>query len=71
LLPRRISTAESRALVRLLVGLHLGNHEVVLALDGPGAAELTEWSEEFHLAPSLRRIAGALPMGEVGHVARQ
>jgi len=56
---------ESRARVRLLVGLQLGNHEVVLVLSGPGDADLTAWRQEFHLEPSLRRISGSLPMGDV------
>jgi Glycosyl transferase family 2 len=62
------SSHQSRALVRLLVGLHFGNHEVVLALDGPDDADLTAWSDDFHLAKSPRRIDGALPMGNVRSV---
>jgi len=62
--PQDLSAA-SRALVRLLVGLHFGDHEVVVALDGPSDADLAAWSEEFHLAMSLRRVAGELPMGAV------
>jgi len=60
--------AESRAQVRLLVGLQFGNHEVVLVLIAPGDADLAAWSEEFHLEPSLRQVSGSLPMGDVRSV---
>jgi cellulose synthase/poly-beta-1,6-N-acetylglucosamine synthase-like glycosyltransferase len=57
--------AESRALVRRLVGLQFGNHEVVLVLNAPGDADFAAWRDEFHLEPSLRQVSGALPMGAV------
>jgi hypothetical protein len=60
--------AESRALVRLLVGLQFGNHEVVLVLVAPNDADFAAWGEEFHLEPSLRQISGSLPMGDVRSV---
>jgi cellulose synthase/poly-beta-1,6-N-acetylglucosamine synthase-like glycosyltransferase len=39
----------ARGLVRRLVNLHFGRHEVVLALNGPSDAALAQWTEEFHL----------------------
>jgi hypothetical protein len=60
--------AESRALVRLLVGLQFGNHEVVLVLNAPDETEFAAWREEFHLEPSLRQVSGGLPMGDVRSV---
>jgi cellulose synthase/poly-beta-1,6-N-acetylglucosamine synthase-like glycosyltransferase len=62
------ASVESRALVRLLVGLEFGNHEVVLVLNAPGDADFAAWSEEFHLELSLRQVSGSLPMGDVRSV---
>jgi cellulose synthase/poly-beta-1,6-N-acetylglucosamine synthase-like glycosyltransferase len=62
------ASPESRALVRLLVGLQFSNHEVVLILNAPRFVDLTLWTEEFHLEPSLRPIPASLPMGTVESV---
>jgi hypothetical protein len=58
------SGAKSRALTRRLLGLTFGNHEVVVALNAPPAADLAAFREEFHLEPSLRPIAGAPAMAK-------
>ena len=43
------ASAASRAIVRRLLDLHFGKHEIVLVLDAPGVEELGCWVEEFHL----------------------
>ena len=51
---------EIRDLVRRLLGLHFGQHEVVLVIDGPTDAQLATWVEEFHLVPSGRPHTGTV-----------
>ncbi len=55
----------ARVFTRRLLGLHFGDHEVVVALNGLPDTELAAWREEFRLASCDRPIAGALPMGKV------
>ena len=50
----RDASAETRGFIRRLLGLHFGQPEVVVVLDGPSAADLDLWTEEFHLVPSNR-----------------
>ncbi len=45
----RDATPEARGLVRRLLDLHYGRHEVVVALDGPSDADRDRWIEEFRL----------------------
>jgi hypothetical protein len=64
---------EARARARRLLSLTFANHEVIVALraaslQAPAKAasdDLASWREEFGLEPSLRPVAGALPMGNV------
>lgn len=62
--PRNASD-ESRARARQLIGLTFGNHELVIALDGPNDAEFAFWRQEFNLAPTKRPTAGILKSAEV------
>lgn len=50
----RDASPETRGFVRRLLGLHFGQHEVIVVLDGAPAADLELWTEEFHLVPSSR-----------------
>lgn len=50
----RDAAAETRGFIRRLLGLHFGQHEVIVVLDGATAADLELWTEEFHLMPSSR-----------------
>ena len=62
--PRNASD-ESRARARQLNGLTFGNHELVIALDGPNEAELNFWRQEFNLVPTKRPTAGPLTTATV------
>ena len=56
--PRAFGPA-ARALTRRLTGLHFGNLEVVVALNGAGESDLAAWREEFRLKPSQRPMGSA------------
>ncbi len=56
---------ESRALVRRLLDLHFGRHEVVLVLDDPPPAVLERWIQEFHLYRQERVVPQDLPSAAV------
>ena len=57
----RDATAEARALVRRLLSLHFGKHEVVLVLDGPSDAARAAWVEELRLLREERSEVRDLP----------
>ncbi|MEO8371287.1 MAG: glycosyltransferase [Candidatus Solibacter sp.] len=59
------ASATSRAMVRRLLNLHYGNHEVVLVLDGLTAPELQTWIEDLRLAPQDRGWPLQVPAAEV------
>jgi len=59
------ASPESRSVVRRLLDLHFGRHELVLVLDGPPDAELELWIEEFHLFRQERTVPQDLPAGAV------
>ena len=59
------ASPESRALVRRLLDLHFGRHELVLVLDGPSEAELERWVQEFHLYPQQRIVPEGLPTAAI------
>ena len=59
------ASSESRSVVRRLLDLHFGRHELVLVLDGPPNAELERWIEEFHLFRQERTVPQDLPAGAV------
>jgi hypothetical protein len=59
------ASPESRSLVRRLLDLHFGRHELVLVLDGPSNAELEQWIEELHLFRQERIVPLELPSGAV------
>jgi cellulose synthase/poly-beta-1,6-N-acetylglucosamine synthase-like glycosyltransferase len=56
---------EAREFVRRLLDLHFGNHEVILVLDGPGAAAMEAWTREFRLRRSPRSAHRTLPASDV------
>jgi hypothetical protein len=58
LAPRTFGPA-ARTLTRRLLGLHFGNLEVVIALNGPPETDLAAWREEFRLTPSKRPLGDA------------
>ena len=62
--PRDASDA-SRTRARQLNGLTFGNHELVIALDGPNDAEFHFWKEEFNLVQTKRPAAGPLSSAAV------
>jgi cellulose synthase/poly-beta-1,6-N-acetylglucosamine synthase-like glycosyltransferase len=47
---------DTRALVRRLLDLHFGRHELVLVLDGPSQVELDRWTQELHLTRQERVV---------------
>ena len=49
------ASPESRALLRRLLDLTFGRHEVVLVLDGPSALDLDRWIQDFQLSPAGTR----------------
>ncbi len=59
------ASAKSRALVRRLLDLHFGKHEVVLVLDGPDQEERSCWVREFHLYRQERVVPEDLPMAAI------
>ena len=59
------ASPESRALVRRLLDLHFGRHELVLVLDGPGQVELERWVQEFHLSRQERVVPEGLPTAAI------
>ena len=59
------ASSESRSVVRRLLDLHFGRHELVLVLDGPPNAELERWIDEFHLFRQERTVPQDLPAGAV------
>lgn len=52
------ASPETRAFIRRLVGLHFGQHEVIVVLEENSASNLGAWTEEFHLVRSNRPFAG-------------
>jgi len=58
-------SAASRALVRRLLNLHYGNHEVVLVLEGLTSADLRMWVEDLRLVPQDRAWPLRVPAAEV------
>lgn len=61
----RDASDESRARARQFIGLTFGNHELVIALDGPNEAEFAFWRDEFKLVPTKRPTAGPLSSAPV------
>jgi cellulose synthase/poly-beta-1,6-N-acetylglucosamine synthase-like glycosyltransferase len=59
------ASPDSRALVRRLLDLHFGRHEVVLVLDEPGQLELEPWVQEFHLFRQERAVPENLPSAAI------
>jgi hypothetical protein len=59
------ASPESRALVRRLLNLHFGRHELVLVLEAPGPLELDRWVEEFHLYLQERVVPQDLPTAAI------
>ncbi len=59
------ASPESRSVVRRLLDLHFGRHELVLVLDGPPKAELAQWVEELHLFRQERTVPQDLTAGSV------
>src|SRR5690349_21518406 len=58
-------TNPTRALVRQLLDLHFGRHEVVLALNGVSDAIWAGWVEELKLVREDRTEGQQLPSGKV------
>jgi cellulose synthase/poly-beta-1,6-N-acetylglucosamine synthase-like glycosyltransferase len=61
----RDASDETRARARQLIGLTFGNHELVIALDGPNDAEFAFWVKEFNLVPTKRPATGVLKSADV------
>jgi cellulose synthase/poly-beta-1,6-N-acetylglucosamine synthase-like glycosyltransferase len=59
------ASPESLALVRRLLDLHFGKHEVVLVLEAPAKEERDRWAAEFHLHGKKRVVAEDLPMAAI------
>jgi hypothetical protein len=59
------ASPESRALLRRLLDLTFGSHEVALVLDGPSELDLECWIQEFHLSPQERVIPQGLPTAAI------
>jgi cellulose synthase/poly-beta-1,6-N-acetylglucosamine synthase-like glycosyltransferase len=59
------ASTTSRALVRRLLDLHFGRHELVLVLDGPPVNDLDRWVMEFHLYPQERVVPEGLPTAAI------
>lgn len=57
----REATPEARSLVRRLLDVHYGKHELVLVLDGPSDAARSQWIDELRLVPRERTPGGELP----------
>jgi hypothetical protein len=60
--------ADSLLFIRRLLGLHFGQHEVLVVLNNPSEAELAVWKEEFRLAPSRRSPGTMLKTAPVRNV---
>ena len=59
------ASPESRELVRRLLNLHSGRHDVVLVLDGAPPAALDRWIDEFRLVRRERAMPEDLPAAPV------
>jgi hypothetical protein len=59
------ASRQSRALLRRLLDLTFGRHEVVLVLDGPSALDLERWVQEFNLSRQERVIPQDLPTAAI------
>jgi cellulose synthase/poly-beta-1,6-N-acetylglucosamine synthase-like glycosyltransferase len=59
------ASPESRAMVRRLLDLHAGRHELVLVLDGPEPMELERWVREFHLLRQERVVPEDVPSAAI------
>jgi len=59
------ASPESRALVRRLLDLHFGRHELVLVLDAPAQLALDRWVQEFHLSRQERVVPEDLPTAAI------
>jgi hypothetical protein len=59
------ASLESRALLRRLLDLTYGRHEVVLVLDGPSELDLDRWIQNFRLLPEERAIPQGLPTAAI------
>jgi hypothetical protein len=59
------ASTESHELVRRLLDLHFGRHELVLVLDGPSITELDRWVMEFRLYPQDRAVPEGLPTAAI------
>lgn len=55
------TSPETRALVRRLLDLHFGRHELVLVLDAPAELQLDFWVQELHLSRQERAVPEDLP----------
>lgn len=55
------ASPESRAVVRRLLDLHSGKHELVLVLNAPPQHSLERWMDEFHLFRQERAFPSVLP----------
>ena len=64
------ASPESRALVRRLLDLHFGRHELVLVLDGAYPRAGPRWVQEFHLYPARSCREGLPGHPRVLRVAR-
>ena len=66
------ASPESRALLRRLLDLTFGRHEVVLVLDGPSELDLDCWVQEFHLSRQERVDAARIcpPQPSAGATCR-
>ena len=61
----READAATRSLVRRLLDLHFGRHEVVLALNGPSDEARGKWVEELRLVREERAMRAGLPRNAV------
>ena len=59
------ASPESRALVRRLLDLHFGRHELVLVLNDPPQPALDRWVDEFHLVRQERVAPQDLPTAAI------
>jgi cellulose synthase/poly-beta-1,6-N-acetylglucosamine synthase-like glycosyltransferase len=59
------ASPESRALVRRLLDLHFGRHELVLVLNAPPQPALDRWVDEFHLVRQERVAPQDLPTAAI------
>jgi hypothetical protein len=59
------ASPESRALLRRLLDLTYGRHEVVLVLDGPSELDRDLWIQNFRLLPEERAIPQGLPTAAI------